>query len=108
MLLWFIFMCFVLCRNNQRHPRESGDPSYSDIYFGWIPAFAGMTVIFKQLLLILKLCVKVITCGCHLTCPTEQNIIQAGFKFQEITRQSMRGVPPIVRPCIRGKAVKSN
>lgn len=49
---------------------------------------------------------KIISCGCHLTRSTEQNIVQAGFKLQEITRQSMRGVPPIVRPSIRGKAVK--
>lgn len=33
-------------------------------------------------------------------------IAQAGFKILEIDRQSMRGVPPIVRPCIRGVAVK--
>ena len=50
---------------------------------------------------------KMVSCGCHLTRSTEQNIIQADFKFQEITRQSMRGVPPIVRPSIRGIATKS-
>ena len=33
-------------------------------------------------------------------------IIQAGFKFIELDRQSMRGVPAIVRPSIRGVAVK--
>lgn len=49
---------------------------------------------------------KIINCGCHLTRYTEKNIIQAGFKIQEITPQSMRGVPPIVRPSIRGQAVK--
>ncbi len=49
---------------------------------------------------------KVIACGCHLTRATEQNIIQAGFTLQDITRESMRGVPPIVRPCIRGMAIK--
>lgn len=49
---------------------------------------------------------KIINCGCHLTRPTELNITEAGFKIEEITRQSMRGVPPIVRPSIRGNAIK--
>lgn len=49
---------------------------------------------------------KIIACGCHLTRNTEKYIIQAGFQIQEITRQSMRGVPAIVRPSIRGYAVK--
>ena len=49
---------------------------------------------------------KKVSCGCHLTRSTENNIIQAGFMLQDIIRQSMRGVPPIVRPCIRGKAIK--
>lgn len=49
---------------------------------------------------------KIIGCGCHLTRNKEQNIVQAGFLLQDITRQSMRGVPPIVRPSIRGCAVK--
>lgn len=30
----------------------------------------------------------------------------AGFEFVDIQRQSMRGVPPIVRPSIRGLAIK--
>ncbi len=51
---------------------------------------------------------KIIGCGCHLTRQTEQLIRQAGFDMQEITRESMRGVPPIVRPSIRGIAVKQN
>jgi ubiquinone/menaquinone biosynthesis C-methylase UbiE len=50
----------------------------------------------------------VLGCGCHLTRQTEQSIIQAGFIIQGIKRESMRGVPPIVRPSIRGVAVKSN
>jgi len=50
---------------------------------------------------------KMIAGGCRLTRHTEQTIIQAGFQLQEITRGSMRGVPPIVRPSIRGIAVKS-
>jgi len=49
---------------------------------------------------------KIIGCGCHLTRQTEQNIIQAGFQLQEITRESMRGVPAIVRSSIRGIALK--
>ena len=51
---------------------------------------------------------KIIGCGCHLTRPTEKTIIQAGFQLQEITRESMRGVPPVVRPSIRGIAIKGN
>ena len=50
---------------------------------------------------------RIINCGCHLTRPTERNITQAGFKIEGITHQSMRGVPPIVRPSIRGHAIKS-
>jgi ubiquinone/menaquinone biosynthesis C-methylase UbiE len=48
---------------------------------------------------------KIINCGCHLTRTTEQFIVESGFTFQDITRQSMRGVPPIVRPTIRGIAI---
>jgi ubiquinone/menaquinone biosynthesis C-methylase UbiE len=44
--------------------------------------------------------------GCHTTRCTEEAIIKAGFKMLEITRQSMRGVPPIVRPSIRGVAMR--
>ncbi|NNM59216.1 MAG: class I SAM-dependent methyltransferase [Legionellales bacterium] len=49
---------------------------------------------------------KVIASGCHLTRSTEEQLIQAGFVIKDITRESMRGVPPIVRPSIRGVAVK--
>ena len=49
---------------------------------------------------------KIIASGCHLTRLTEEALIQAGFVVKEISRQSMRGVPPIVRPSIRGIAVK--
>lgn len=49
---------------------------------------------------------KILQCGCHLTRDTEKNIIQAGFAYQKIIRQSMRGVPPIARPSIWGEAVK--
>ncbi|HLF66585.1 MAG TPA: class I SAM-dependent methyltransferase [Gammaproteobacteria bacterium] len=49
---------------------------------------------------------KILQCGCHLTRDTEKNILQAGFKFEKINRQSMRGVPGIVRPSIYGEARK--
>jgi ubiquinone/menaquinone biosynthesis C-methylase UbiE len=49
---------------------------------------------------------KHIADGCHLTRFTEDAIIKAGFKMIEIDRQSMRGVPAIVRPSIRGVAVR--
>lgn len=49
---------------------------------------------------------KRIADGCHLTRCTEDAINMAGFKIIEIDRQSMRGVPPIVRPSIRGVAVR--
>ena len=49
---------------------------------------------------------KHIAAGCHITRHTEDAISQAGFRFIEINRQSMRGVPAIVRPSIRGVAVK--
>lgn len=50
---------------------------------------------------------KHIAAGCHLTRCTEDGIIKAGFKMIEINRQSMRGVPPILRPSIFGVAMKS-
>ncbi len=37
---------------------------------------------------------------------TEENILQAGFAWQKITRQSIRGVPPVARPGIWGEAIK--
>lgn len=50
---------------------------------------------------------KFIAAGCHITRRTEDAIAQAGFKIVEIDRQSMRGVPKIVRPSIRGIAMKN-
>jgi ubiquinone/menaquinone biosynthesis C-methylase UbiE len=50
---------------------------------------------------------KCIADGCHLTRHTENAIAKAGFKIIEIERQSIPGVPPIVRPSIRGVALKS-
>lgn len=49
---------------------------------------------------------KKIACGCHLTRATENAISQAGFVFDEITHQSIRGVLPIARPSIKGIAIK--
>ena len=49
---------------------------------------------------------KFIAGGCHVTRRTEEAITRAGFNILEISRQSMRGVPPIVRPSIRGIAIK--
>jgi ubiquinone/menaquinone biosynthesis C-methylase UbiE len=49
---------------------------------------------------------KIIACNCHLTRNTEQEILHAGFKFINIERQSMRGVPAIVRPSIKGVATR--
>lgn len=49
---------------------------------------------------------KCIAAGCHITRHTENAITEAGFNIIEIQRQSMRGVPTIVRPSIRGIATK--
>jgi len=49
---------------------------------------------------------KILQCGCHLTRDTERDILQAGFILNKITRQSIRGVPSIVRPSIWGEAIK--
>lgn len=50
---------------------------------------------------------KHIAGGCILTRCTEDAILKSGFKMIDINRQSMRGVPPIVRPSIRGVALKT-
>lgn len=49
---------------------------------------------------------KFIASGCHLTRTTEEALIQAGFAIEKMKQQSIRGVPAIVRPSIRGVAVK--
>lgn len=54
----------------------------------------------------LSLLWQFINAGCHITRDTENAIMHAGFQIVEIQRQSMRGVPAIVRPSIRGMAVK--
>ena len=42
--------------------------------------------------------------NCHLNRETEQSIIDAGFKIEQIKRESLRKAPSIVRPTIRGIA----
>lgn len=49
---------------------------------------------------------KYLASGCRVTRDTETAIKRAGFQIESIERQSIRGVPPIVRPSIRGIAVK--
>ena len=44
--------------------------------------------------------------NCHLNRETEQAIIGEGFEIVQIERESMRKAPPIVRPTIRGIAIK--
>ena len=44
--------------------------------------------------------------GCHVTRDTAANIEQAGFEIEKLTRASMRKAPSIVRPTIRGTAIK--
>lgn len=44
--------------------------------------------------------------GCHLTRETAENIQDAGFRMEELTRESMRKAWPILRPTIRGVAQK--
>lgn len=42
--------------------------------------------------------------GCHLTRRTHVALEQAGFRFESLTRESMRGALPIVRETVRGVA----
>ena len=44
--------------------------------------------------------------NCHLNRETEQAIVDAGLEIAQIERESMRKAPPIVRPTIRGIAIK--
>ncbi len=46
--------------------------------------------------------------NCHLNRETEQAILDAGFKLQSIKRESMRKAMPLVRPTIRGVAIKQS
>jgi len=45
--------------------------------------------------------------GCHLTRRTADAVVAAGFAIPTITRESMRKAWPLVRPTIRGVAVKA-
>jgi ubiquinone/menaquinone biosynthesis C-methylase UbiE len=45
--------------------------------------------------------------NCHISRDTEKAILAAKFQLLDIQHQSMRGVPAIVRPSIRGIAIKS-
>jgi ubiquinone/menaquinone biosynthesis C-methylase UbiE len=45
--------------------------------------------------------------GCRLTRRTADTIEAAGFRFDAITRESARKATPLVRPTIRGAAVKT-
>ncbi len=44
--------------------------------------------------------------NCHLNRETEQAIVDAGLEIAQIERESMRKAPAIVRPTIRGIAIK--
>jgi ubiquinone/menaquinone biosynthesis C-methylase UbiE len=44
--------------------------------------------------------------NCHLTRQTEETIRQAGFLLGDVRRESMRKAVPVVRPTIRGIAVR--
>ena len=45
--------------------------------------------------------------NCHLNRETEAALLSAGFKIRDIKRESMRKVVSLVRPTIRGIAVKT-
>jgi SAM-dependent methyltransferase len=44
--------------------------------------------------------------NCHLNRDTEAALLRAGFDLQRITRESMRKALPLLRPTIRGVAVR--
>jgi len=46
--------------------------------------------------------------NCHLNRETESAILAAGFEIMEIKRESMRKVISVVRPTIRGIAIKTH
>lgn len=49
---------------------------------------------------------KLVAGNCHLTRSTEETIRAAGLEINVVERQSMRKAPPIVRPTIRGVALR--
>ncbi|MFO7566367.1 MAG: class I SAM-dependent methyltransferase [Enhygromyxa sp.] len=44
--------------------------------------------------------------NCHLTRDTERSIREAGFEIEQLERDTVRKVVPLVRPSIRGRARK--
>jgi ubiquinone/menaquinone biosynthesis C-methylase UbiE len=51
-------------------------------------------------------CWRVLAGNCHLTRHTEEAIDAADLRVTEIERASMRKAPPVVRPTIRGRAIR--
>lgn len=49
---------------------------------------------------------KRVSGNCHLTRRTEKAIIDCGFEFEKIDRESIRKAMPLTRPSIRGIAIK--
>lgn len=49
---------------------------------------------------------KIFMGNCHINRETEQAILGEGFEIVRIERESMRKAPPVVRPTIRGIAIK--
>jgi hypothetical protein len=50
---------------------------------------------------------KRVSGNCHLTRRTEEAICNGGFALETISRESIRKASPIVRPSIRGVAVRA-
>lgn len=46
--------------------------------------------------------------GCHLTRHSDRAIAEAGFEIEHLQRASMRKAAPVVRPSVRGVAVRSS
>lgn len=49
---------------------------------------------------------KLVAGGCHLTRDTQRTIEANGFELEQIERDSIRKAMPLVRPCVRGIAVR--
>ena len=49
---------------------------------------------------------KLVAAGCHLTRDTAQAIEENGFEMQQIDRASIRKAMPLVRPSVRGIAIR--
>lgn len=49
---------------------------------------------------------KRLAAGCHLTRTTATAIEQAGFRMEEVTPESARKASPLIRPTVRGVAVR--